>query len=101
MEKVLLSKSIETAQEIGYEVNNLMAVKDSKVEDLQTFIDGKAKQKNIIYAVIIDTNVKAIAHSDKEKTGKVCDDAYTVDGAKSGNAKTLRFYADVQKMLDL
>ncbi len=97
MEKVLLSKSVETAREIGHEVNTLLELKNAGTKELQDFVSAKGKQDNIVYAVIIDTNVKAIAHSDKAKIGKVYDDAYTTDGAKNGNVKTSRFYADVQK----
>ncbi|MGH4123270.1 MAG: methyl-accepting chemotaxis protein [Clostridium sp.] len=97
MKTVLLNKSLETAKEISYEVNNILDTKEVNIEALQSFVVNKAKQSNITYAVIIDTNVKAIAHSDKEKIGKVYDDDYTIDGAKNGNIKTSRFYADVQK----
>lgn len=97
MEKVLLSKSIETAQEICAQVNVLINSKDGDVKALQDFVEAKGKQSNIAYAVIIDTNVKAIAHSDKAKIGKAYTDDYTADGAKRGNIKTSRFYADVQK----
>lgn len=97
MEKVLLGKSVETAKEIGFEVNTLLENKTAGLPELQNFISTKGKQENIVYAVIIDTNVKAIAHSDTAKIGKVYDDAYTTDGAKNGNIKTSRFYADVQK----
>ena len=97
MKTVLLSKSVETAKEISYEVKNIVNTKDNNIGDLQRFVVNKAKQSNITYAAIIDTNVKAIAHSDKAKIGKSYDDEYTSDGAKNGNLKTSRFYADVQK----
>ncbi|GCD12476.1 methyl-accepting chemotaxis protein [Clostridium tagluense] len=97
MKTVLLSKSLETTKEISYEVNNILNTKDINIEALQSFVVNKSKQSNITYAVIIDTNAKAIAHSDKMKIGKVYDDDYTIDGAKNGNIKTSRFYADVQK----
>jgi methyl-accepting chemotaxis protein len=98
MKKVLLAKSVETAKEISYQVDSILSAKNSSVAELQKFVSEKAKQKNIAYAVVINTNVKAIAHSDKEKIGKVYTDSYTIDGAKNGNVKTSRFYADVQKM---
>jgi len=37
-----------------------------------------------------------VAHSDKEKLGKVYDDAYTIDGAKHGKKQFTRWYAEVQ-----
>ena len=91
---ILLKKSVEQVKEISLQAN---AVLDSKGA-LQQFVEKKVSGDNIAYAVIIDNNVKAIAHSDKIKIGKVYDDDYTIDGAKNGNEKTSRFYADVQKI---
>ncbi|MCB2296330.1 methyl-accepting chemotaxis protein [Clostridium tagluense] len=97
MKTVLLSKSLETAKEISYQVKTILDTKDSNIQDLQSFVVNKSKQSNITYVAILDTNAKAIAHSDSMKIGKVYDDDYTIDGAKNGNIKTSRFYADVQK----
>lgn len=64
---------------------------------LQKLVDTEAAQDSVAYAVIIDKNITAIAHSDHIKLGKVYDDDYTVEGASKGMMKTSRFYADVQK----
>ena len=64
---------------------------------LQKLVDTEAAQDSVAYAVIIDKNITAIAHSDHIKLGKVYDDDYTVEGASKGMVKTSRFYADVQK----
>ena len=98
METVLLNKSIETATEMSQNITNMLSAQQAKTEDLQAFLAEKSKQKNVAYAVIIDKNAVAIAHSDAAKIGKQYDDAYTLDGAKNGNVKTSRFFADMQQI---
>ena len=98
METVLLNKSIETATEMSQNITNMLSPQQAKTEDLQAFLPEKSKQKNVAYAVIIDKNAVAIAHSDAAKIGKQYDDAYTLDGAKNGNVKTSRFFADMQQI---
>lgn len=95
---VLLNKSIETADEVKGSIELILDNDDSnEIEKLQNLVEEKSKKDNIAYAVIIDENIKAIAHSDKEKIGKVYDDDYTIDGVKNQNIQTSKFYADVQK----
>ena len=100
MTDVLLVKSTETANEVASLAE--LVIKSNKENDvipeLQKLVEEKASKDNIEYAVIIDTNVKAIAHSDKVKIGKVYDDQYTIDGAKNGKTQSSKFYADVQKV---
>ena len=72
---VLLNKSIETADEVKGSIELILDNDDSnEIEKLQNLVEEKSKKDNIAYAVIIDENIKAIAHSDKEKIGKVYDD---------------------------
>lgn len=100
MTDVLLVKSTETANEVASLAE--LVIKSNKdndvIPELQKLVEEKASKDNIEYAVIIDTNVKAIAHSDKVKLGKVYDDQYTIDGAKNGKTQSSKFYADVQKV---
>lgn len=100
MTDVLLVKSTETANEVASLAE--LVIKSNKENDvipeLQKLVEEKASKDNIEYAVIIDTNVKAIAHSDKVKIGKIYDDQYTIDGAKNGKIQSSKFYADVQKV---
>ena len=65
--------------------------------ELQKLVDKEAAQDSVAYAVIIDKNITAVAHSDHIKLGKVYHDDYTIEGASKGVVKTSRFYADVQK----
>lgn len=70
------------------------------VEELQAFVEGLTqKNESIAYAVVIDTTVTAIAHSDVEKIGKNYSDdtGYTVPAATEGVVMTSEFWADVQQ----
>lgn len=79
-------------------MENILVSNSNPTVELQNFVENKVQQNGIAYAVVIDKNVTAIAHSDKEKIGKNYeDDSYSVDGAKNGKTMTSRFYADVQK----
>ncbi|WP_102273687.1 methyl-accepting chemotaxis protein [Cytobacillus massiliigabonensis] len=94
----LLEKSVQQVNEIARQAEDILVSASNPTEELQSFVENKVKQNGIAYAVVIDNNVTAIAHSDKEKIGKSYeDDAYSVDGAKNGKTMTSRFYADVQK----
>ncbi|WP_051891768.1 methyl-accepting chemotaxis protein, partial [Lysinibacillus sphaericus] len=94
----LLEKSIQQVDEIARQVENILVSNSNPTVELQNFVENKVQQNGIAYAVVIDKNVTAIAHSDKEKIGKNYeDDSYSVDGAKNGKTMTSRFYADVQK----
>ncbi|GAA0078640.1 hypothetical protein UT300005_30190 [Clostridium sp. CTA-5] len=97
MTDLILNKSIDTANQAKQLVEYIINSDDNAVEKLQNLVDKQAEKENIAYAVIIDKNCKAIAHSDKEKLGKVYDDSYTIDAVKNGKTMTSKFYADVQK----
>ncbi|MEJ8552732.1 methyl-accepting chemotaxis protein [Tepidibacter sp. Z1-5] len=98
MTDAFLEKGVEQVQEIAYQAEFILKSDEDYIENLQEFVEKKALQNNIAYAIIIDTNVTAIAHSDKQKIGKVYEDEYTIDGCKNGNIKTSKFYADVQRI---
>ncbi|MCR5255148.1 MAG: hypothetical protein K6D96_04380 [Acetatifactor sp.] len=69
------------------------------VDDLQVFVnDLIASNPDFAYAVVIDTTVTAIAHSDEQKIGKNYSDdvTYTVPACQKGDIKTSQFWADVQ-----
>lgn len=97
MTDLILNKSIDTANQAKNLVEYIINSDDNAIEKLQNLVDKQAEKENIAYAVIIDKNCKAIAHSDKEKLGKVYDDSYTIDAVKNGKTMTSKFYADIQK----
>lgn len=104
IEKLEIQNQIEIAKQRAVIASNAVGntlSEEKKVEKLQKFVDRLVQdQKDVIaYAVVIDKDhVKAVAHSDKQKIGKVYKDDYTVSAATKGEVKYMSFYADVQKM---
>lgn len=97
--QLIVQKSTELTREIAKNAEYILENAKNPIKDLQVLVDKTAAQKNIAYAVIIDKNVTAIAHSDHIKLGKVYEnDSYTEEGAAKGIEKNSRFYADVQKI---
>ena len=93
---VLVEKAKEQVFEMAKQAETILNAKEDSTSDLQSFVEKKQEQDNVTYAIIIDKNVQAIAHSDKEKINKVYDDAYTIEGASKGKAQFSRWYAEVQ-----
>ncbi|MEY9979524.1 methyl-accepting chemotaxis protein [Lysinibacillus sp. RC79] len=94
--EVLIEKANEQVYEIAKQAETILNSENDPISSLQDFVELKAQQDNVTYAIVIDTNVKAVAHSDKEKLGKTYEDAYTVDGAEHGKKQFSRWYAEVQ-----
>ncbi|MFJ8518607.1 methyl-accepting chemotaxis protein [Lysinibacillus xylanilyticus] len=94
--EVLIEKANEQVYEIAKQAETILNSEDDPISSLQDFVESKAQQDNVTYAIVIDSNVKAVAHSDKEKLGKTYEDAYTIDGAKNGKKQFTRWYAEVQ-----
>lgn len=93
-----LENAINQVRETAKACEQIVKDNENYLSEMQRFVDQEAKQSNVAYAVFIDTNVAAVAHSDHQKIGKVYDDSYTVDGSKHGKEMSSRFYADVQKI---
>ncbi|QDQ02455.1 HAMP domain-containing protein [Lysinibacillus fusiformis] len=94
--EVLIEKANEQVYEVAKQVETILNSERDPIPSLQDFVELKAQQDNVTYAIIIDTNVKAVAHSDTNKLGKVYDDEYTIAGAKNGKKQFTRWYAEVQ-----
>lgn len=94
--EVLIEKANEQVYEIAKQAETILNSESDPIQSLQDFVELKAQQENVTYAIVIDSNVKAVAHSDKEKLGKTYEDAYTIDGAKHGKKQFTRWYAEVQ-----
>lgn len=97
-QEVLIEKAQEQVLEMAQQAEMILNSETDAISALQAFVDAKAQQDNVAYAIIIDKNVQAVAHSDVEKSGKIYDDDYTIDGATKGVKQFSRFYADVQGM---
>lgn len=94
--EVLIEKAKDQVYEIGKQAETILSTETDPIPKLQQFVEEKSKQDNVTYAIVIDTNVKAVAHSDVNKLGKTYDDEYTIDGAKNGKEQFSRWYAEVQ-----
>ncbi|WP_018923483.1 methyl-accepting chemotaxis protein [Salsuginibacillus kocurii] len=93
-----IEQGVNQTEEIATQAELILADDPEDLETMQNFVNEKAEQEEIAYAVIIDEeNVSAIAHSDEERIGRsYADDEYTVDGAQEGEIMTSRFFADLQ-----
>lgn len=105
MKKMIDNSVLEDSKNMLYEMSsnvNLIletADKDDITDKLQDYCNEKSGQDNLEYAVIVDTNVKAIAHSDSVKLNKVYDDEFTVNAVHQGNNGKIvyeKYWADQQ-----
>lgn len=90
-----VNENIQIAEQVSILLEN-----GGGTEELQAFVEKTtSSDQYLAYAVIIDTTVTAVAHSDTEKIGKsYLDDAgYTVPAAQKGEIMTSKFWADIQK----
>jgi methyl-accepting chemotaxis protein len=92
---VMISKSRQTVYEIAREAEYILNNSADPVKELNEFVKEKAQQDDITYALVLDTNVSAVAHSDAEKLNRVFTDEYTVEGATKGISQYSRWYAEV------
>lgn len=94
MMEQLINQSSQIAKQA-----ELLIEKDATVDELQEFVEGiTEKNSYIAYAVIVDDDVTALAHSDAQKIGKsyADDTEYSVPAATKGEIKSSSFWADVQ-----
>ena len=82
--EVLIEKAKEQVFEIAKQAEVILETEENPIEALQIFVERKASQDNVTYAIIIDTNVMAVSHSDIEKLNRVYEDDYTIEGATQG-----------------
>ncbi|MDF2152833.1 methyl-accepting chemotaxis protein [Vibrio sp. CAU 1672] len=98
IDKVILKKSQVQAELLAKNVEYILSTSSRPLEEVQELVQSLKARPDISYAILIDKNVKAVAHSDVEKLNKVYNDNYTVEGATRGVAKHSKWYADVQEV---
>lgn len=96
IDKIILKKSQAQAELLAKNVEYVLSTSPKPLDDLQNLVESLKSRSDISYAVVINKNVKAIAHSDIEKLNKTYNDSYTVDGATTGKALHSKWYADIQ-----
>lgn len=67
----------------------------------QTLIDELAKNENLVYALTIGKDVKVLAHTDKERIGKVLDDEGSIAVARDGKTYISTFIYKGQEIYDV
>ncbi|MBU5427647.1 hypothetical protein KQI41_14755 [Tissierella pigra] len=93
---VLIEKAKEQVFEMAKQVEEILNNETNPIPELQKFVELKSTQDNVTYAIVIDKDVQAVAHSDIQKLNKVYEDEYTIDGAKHGKNQFTRWYAETQ-----
>ena len=95
----MVEEFVNVDTQIAKQVSILLE-KGATVDDLQTFVENLVSENEYIaYAVVVDSDVSAMAHSDTQKIGKsyADDTGYSVPAAQQGTVMTSRFWADVQE----
>ena len=64
----------------------------------QSLVDDISKKDTIIYALFIDKNLEAIAHSNHQRIGIKLDDAGSISAAKDGKEFSSEFYYSAEKV---
>ena len=98
IDNIVLKKSQAQASLIAKNVEYILSKSAKPLLDLQELVGSLKIRSDISYAVVIDKNIKAVAHSDTQKINKVYKDSYTSESAGKGVAKHSKWYADVQKV---
>jgi methyl-accepting chemotaxis protein len=98
IDKIVLNKSQAQTQLIAKNIEYILEQSAQPLTDLQTLVESLKQRPDISYAVVINKNIEAIAHSDSKKIGKIYDDNYTITGAGKGEPKHSKWYADVQQV---
>ncbi|WP_253664540.1 methyl-accepting chemotaxis protein [Vibrio sp. Y20_XG_PY13] len=95
---IILHESKTKAELIADNVSYILENSSNPTSDIQALVEQLKQRTDVSYAVIIDRSVKAIAHSDEQKIGKVYNDVYTIDGASQGVKQHSKWYADIQQV---
>lgn len=98
IDEIILNKSQVQAEFLAGNAGYVLENSNNPVQDLQKLVSELKQRNDVSYAVVIDSNVTAIAHSDKKKLNKVYEDSYTVEGATKGVQQYSKWYADVQQV---
>lgn len=96
IESIILKRSQVQGELLADRAGYVLENSARPIEDLQELVIELTKRGDIAYAVAIDENIQAIAHSDRQKLSKVYSDEYTIAGAGQGKPQYSRWFADVQ-----
>ncbi|WJT09462.1 methyl-accepting chemotaxis protein [Vibrio harveyi] len=98
IDDIILNKSQVQAEFLAENASYILENSNHPVQDLQALVDQLKQRSDVSYAIVIDSNVSAVAHSDEQKLNKKYEDDYTVAGATKGVQQYSKWYADVQQV---
>lgn len=98
IDNIILKKSQANAEMVAKNVEYVLRTSSQPLVDLQELVLSLKDRSDIIYAIVIDKNIQAVAHSDIKKLNKIYKDSYTVEGAGTGKPQFSKWYADVQEV---
>lgn len=98
IDEIILHKSQVQAEFLAGNAGYILENSQQPLKDLQALVSKLKQRSDVSYAIVIDSNVTAVAHSDKQKLNKTYEDSYTVDGATRGVQQYSKWYADVQQV---
>ncbi|TCO76852.1 methyl-accepting chemotaxis protein [Marinisporobacter balticus] len=84
------------AIQIGVLANKLQALTEKF--DYQTLVENLVQNKNIVYALFIDKNLKAVAHSNKNRIGIDLTDTGSKTAAVDGKPYSSEFFYEGEKV---
>ncbi|HAS6068756.1 TPA: HAMP domain-containing protein [Vibrio vulnificus] len=93
---IILEDSQVQAEFLAMNASYILENSETPLDELQTFVSKLSQRSAIAYAIVIDRNVQAVAHSDPQKRNKIYKDDYTIKGATKGVIQYSRWYAEVQ-----
>lgn len=93
VDKILFEKAVIRVFALAREAGSIIENGGTE-DDLQEFVVRENNTDDIIYAIVIDKNVTAIAHSEEAIRYRVYKDEYTVEGVKYGRVQNEMWYSE-------
>lgn len=90
IDHIILERSQSQAELLAENASYILSHSTNPEADLQSMVESLGKRSDISYAVVIDRNIKAMAHSDRERIGRAYTDDYTIAGAGRGQPQHSR-----------
>ncbi|MEM5529728.1 methyl-accepting chemotaxis protein [Gammaproteobacteria bacterium AS21] len=97
MERVILEQSYDKVSLLSEHAQYVLENSQQPITDMTVLVRKLKNRTDISYAILIDKNAQAVAHSDEQKQDKVYSDEYTLSGAQQGERQHSMWYAEVQK----
>ena len=93
VDEILFEKAVTRVEALAREAGNIISL-GGDVEDLQEFVDREAESADVLYAIVIDDTVTAVAHSESYTVGWTYMDPYTKEAIESRELRTTMWYSE-------